>query len=156
MDTAKTLSMKIGRIACCAFTLLLPTTRAFAQTAKQETLRSIRQADYFAIGRVGFAAAIPDAEKAIWLLIKAKDEKSLVALAKDKNIATQLYALVGLRYLNSAQYKPLADELTRSKATVQTLSGCIATDKKVSVVASSAAGGAYSKALERDMEAARK
>ena len=109
-----------------------------------------RTATYFGVGGIGFAGRISEGEEALHLVISSRDNQLLMTLAQDKNEVSRLYALLALRYLNNPEYKPLAESLRKSKARVETFSGCLRASEKVADIAERIVKGDYNQVLTFD------
>lgn len=148
--------IKSTRIALAGIAVALSAVGANAQNAAQDAFKRLTAAPYFAVGGTGFAGAITPTEKDLYVLIRTKDDKKLVALTESKNPAAQMYGLLGLRYLSHARYSQIAGSLAKSPVKVETFSGCIKGSENVSRLSAVIAKGDYDKLLKNDMERTKK
>src|SRR5688572_16063527 len=78
----------------------------FLSAADKDAFATLKSAKMFAIGGVGFAGTITDEEKAFRTLLKEKDAAArFVELLGDANMEGQLYALLGLKTANPAEFE---------------------------------------------------
>ena len=122
----------------------------------QITEEAMKKEDYFAVGGAGMGGSLTKNEKELHPLLRSTDKEKLLKMARSKNHVTQLYGLLGLRYLNATEYKAVAEPLLRSSAKVTTMSGCVVDLAKVSVVAKRIINGEYDAALKYDMKQGRR
>lgn len=101
----------------------------------QQAYGQIKSAPYLAIGNVGFAGTISDAEKGIEILVRAKEVRLLEALFREKNPVARLYALRGMRGLNHPQARLFATSLQQSDVRVPVMRGCLLSYKTLSSLA---------------------
>lgn len=143
-----------GILSCLS--ILILGSVSIAQSGNQKPSQDFATLDHFAIGATGVAGVVSPGEKQLWTLIQTKDKKRLVAMTNDKNAITRLYGVLGLRYLNAPEYKPVLGELKQSKSEIKTLSGCIGGMDRVASIAERIEKGGYDKQLKYDMEHRRK
>ncbi len=137
---------------CLCLNFVMFSSAAVAQSSASDAYKQIASSDSFAVGGTGITGAVSPSEKSVWVLIRAKDRKQLVALTKDKNPVARLYGLLGLRYLNAPEYGSALGDLTHAKGNVKTLSGCIGGMGTTSGIAAQIAKGEYDKTLKYDLE----
>lgn len=120
-----------------------------AQTAAPETaaLASLRSAEHFALGGVGFAGTTSEGEKAFRQVLARPDAvASFERLLTDPKAgnAARLYALLGLRWKDALPYKKVAADMRgRRSALVDTMAGCMAARETVAGVAARIDDGKY-------------
>jgi len=147
----------INTILCIACALLI-TTALWASPSEKHidtekltaAVKVARTAPYFGVGGIGFTGQISEGEEALHTVIKSKDKQLLMTLAQDRNEVSRLYALLALRYLNNPEYKPLAESLLKSKARVETFSGCLRASENVADIAGRIVKGDYNQVLTFD------
>ena len=105
------------------------------ETKEARAYRVVRDAPYFAVGGIGYSGALSVGERALHVLIAANDTRYFAALLREKSEVAKLYGLTALRYYNAPQYTVFAIALGDSKATVQTMRGCIRNSEPVAQVA---------------------
>jgi hypothetical protein len=138
--------------------LVTSALQAAPQSAQQHTahlttaVNEVRKTPYFALGGIGFTGQISEGEEALHTILKSKDRQPLITLSQDNDDVSRLYALAALRYLNHPAYKPLAESLAKSTASVDTFSGCIKGTEKVADLAQRIAKGDYNKVLNFDAQ----
>lgn len=132
----------------------------------QAASHTLRSAPHFALGGVGFAGTISEAEKALGRLVAHKDgAAALEALLKDSRTTMEgrLYSLLGLKLLETQRRtdltkgKPAAkvvegkafaqkvraylDDYLSRKAEAQVMRGCILMPRPVSTIAADIRSG---------------
>jgi hypothetical protein len=96
----------------------------------------VASASLFAIGGVGYAGRTTDAETALREIVKQKDGVKLCRkLLEEKNLAAQLYGLLGLKLLGDKVFAEAYPRFEKSKTMVKTASGCELYEDSVAVLA---------------------
>lgn len=135
-------------LCCCG----LATAQVPSDAQVRQAYKQVRSAKEFAIGGVGIVGSLTDAEKALHVLIRAKDVRLLETLARDSNPAAQLYGLTALQYLSYPQVKQQAAALEQSRVRVETFRGCISSTEPVANIARQIAKGDFAKSLAYDIK----
>ncbi|MBC8138706.1 MAG: hypothetical protein H8F28_22730 [Fibrella sp.] len=97
--------------------------------------RQVQMAPHFSMGGAGFTGAPSEAEKALRVLVRAKDARLLESLTRERNPAARIFALMGMRDTAYPKYKQFAVRLEQSDDTVMVLRGCLMAPEKMSVLA---------------------
>jgi len=88
--------------------------------------RTLMRAEIFAIGRIGASARISSAERAlVRVLQEPKVERILLDLLSNASMPGQLYALLGLQYLNHKNLQHSLANYRESNDKVMTQTGCL-------------------------------
>ena len=125
-------------LAFCALT--------FAQSVPPRGSSGLDTAKVFALGPVGVAGSISQEElqfKAILALDPDKAKQKLERLYANGNPQAMSYALAGMRKLDRKRFAELLLSARVSDLTVETMSGCIGEEQKLSVVAADLNLGKY-------------
>jgi hypothetical protein len=103
----------------------------------KEAFRRLATARVFAGSRVGLGGRLsPQGESFRRLLADAQAREAFEELAFSGRPYAQMYGLAGLRELDRERFDKVSRRFRFSAATVWTFSGCIVSEKKVSIVAS--------------------
>ena len=122
----------------------VPETKPGPETKLGPEFEKIRDAPMFAIGGVGIAARLTEAEVALENLLKKPSAADHCRkLVKEGTMAGQLYGLLGLKRSDPAGFKKLVRPYRDSKEMVQTASGCIMGSIEVSTVAAEIENGEF-------------
>lgn len=110
----------------------------------QETIDTLSKASIFVIGPFGFAGTISAAEKALRQVVQQKDAREvLTKLLSEATPEGQMYALVGLKTVDKAEFQSRLKSYRDKFVQVRTAAGCIVSDQAASEVAKAIAAGRY-------------
>jgi len=110
----------------------------------------LKTAPQFAIGGVGFAGTISLQESALRQVVKQKDAKLVLKkLLDNATLEGQMYALVGLKAVDLAEFKSQLRSYAKRLGQVHTVNGCMFSDRAISDVVKSIEAGHYDFVLER-------
>ena len=98
----------------------------------------------FRIGGVGVAAATPPEQIALGRLMEQKDASvTLEKLFSEGSPASQLYALLGLRFIDRAKYEELVTKVKQNTLEIETQGGCIISHETVQQIIKSIEAGNF-------------
>ena len=110
----------------------------------------LEYAKLFALGPVGFGGTYSQEElqfKAILALAPDKAKRTLERLYSSGNPQAMSYALLGMRKLDRKRFAELLVSARMFDLTVDTMSGCIDSKKKLSAIATDLDSGKYDRWL---------
>jgi hypothetical protein len=134
-----------------ALVVLFSVERCFSSDLSSQGSNSVQTAHEqllnikcFAFGGVGYAGTTSPGEIAFRAVLESTNALELfeTTLSKGSDEA-KLYALCGIRSLNKESFNAAAKSLKATNPKVTTMSGCLVTEEKVSVVIRRIADGAY-------------
>lgn len=145
--------MKFGCLALmCGIPLAMTSgARADESVATRSALVALQKSSKFGTGGVSYSAELSSGEVAVRALARQKNASALFVRAlEDKNTsnAGRLYALLGLRWIESAEFQRCAGPLMREKTSVEVFMGCIVSTIPVDYLAYTIQGGKYPRPLE--------
>jgi hypothetical protein len=107
-----------------------------------DPIELLKTAPRFATGGIGFAGTISLQEKALRQVLEQKNSKLvLTKLLDEATLEGQMYALVGLKAVDPAEFKSRLGSYQKRSGQVHTASGCIFSDRPISVVVKSIEAG---------------
>jgi hypothetical protein len=123
------------------FLFLLVSSVAFSQSVKlkgdkkftnpQDAYRELLKIEYFAFGGVGFTGQISNGESAFSMILSSPKAKKYFALVLSKsNLPAKLYALCGLRELDTTLFLQKVKYYSDTTVRVSTMRGCIRDDER--------------------------
>jgi hypothetical protein len=124
----------------------MPLLHAIAKltTARGRAYRTLLQAEFFAVGRIGASARIAPTERA---LTRVMHESSATAILLDllahASVPGQLYALLGLRECSYAGIEELLQQYRERTEEVTTQTGCLRGSQPVRNIVAQIADGTY-------------
>lgn len=126
--------------ACLSFS---PPTSSHAEETRlaapaQAAVATLHDAQFFALGGVGFAGRTSESELAFRELAKdANAQPTFLALINDETTseAGRLYALLGLKQTDAAQYDAQLPAFLADKSPVSQMSGCLMMKVTVGAIA---------------------
>lgn len=105
---------------------------------------TVRKADRFSIGGVGYAGIVAKPELALRRILKTDHPvDDCRKLVKTGTIPGQLYGLLGLKWLKDPGYAEAAAPYLKSKQMVRCIAGCMIMDQMIAGVAHNIDSGAY-------------
>jgi hypothetical protein len=111
-----------------------------ARQARQQLL----EAKFFAFGGVGFAGTKSEGEKAFQEVLTSPDALLFFkAAVTNDNPVARLYALIGIRKLESESFDKLAMSLRDSNPRVTTMTGCMVNEERATDVLDRIKAGSY-------------
>lgn len=108
---------------------------AFAQADSTNHLEVLRQSTMFSLAGGLANVARPEAWAVAAICRQSNAADTFQALLKEPGVTQQLYGLLGLRVLGSAEFESSLPALLESKANVTVLRGCIAGNREAAEVA---------------------
>ena len=121
-----------------------------ARPAALDGPSALESAKLFAMGPVGFGGAYSQEElqfEAILALAPNKAKQTLERLYLSGNPQAMSYALLGMHKLDRKRFAELLVSARVSDLTVDTMSGCIGSKKKLSAIAADVDSGKYDRWL---------
>jgi hypothetical protein len=110
----------------------------------------LRKTPLFAIGGVGYAGTLSEGEKVLRQLVKQKDTKPvLMRLLSEATPEGQMYALVGLKAVDQAEFRSRLSTYTNKTTQVNTASGCLLFVRQASDLAKAIEAGQFDLRPER-------
>ena len=117
---------------------------------EQRAYKTILMVEYFALGGVGFAGETSAGESAFKVLLSSKQSKKYFELILRKgNVPAKLYALCGLREVDSTEFIKNASQFRDSTVTVATMRGCIGDEERFVDILQEIKTGFYDVLLRR-------
>jgi hypothetical protein len=127
--------------------LLMTAFPLFAQTATTNHLEILKKSTWFATTG-GFAnATTPEGYAVTAICRQTNAVATFRSLLQEQGSAQQLYGLLGLRLVNTPEFKDALPRFLQSKAKVRVLVGCIAGEWEVSKVAKQVQAGQWNPRL---------
>jgi hypothetical protein len=134
-----------------ALLVLFPAGRAFSSDRLSQDSSSVQNAceqllniKCFAFGGVGYAGTTSPGETAFRTVLESTNALEFFETTLSNGTdEAKLYALCGIRSLNKKSFNASAKALNEADPKVRTMSGCLATEEKASVVIKRIADGIY-------------
>lgn len=118
----------------------LPPTTHSVQSAYEQLL----EVKFFAFGGVGYAGSTSHGELAFRAVLARTNALALFSATFSKGTdAAKLYALCGIRRLDKPSFEAAAEILKQGDPTVATMSGCMASSEKASLIIQRISMGTY-------------
>jgi hypothetical protein len=148
--------MKTSGFVAALF-ILFSAERCFSSDLSSQGSNSVQTAHEqllnikcFAFGGVGYAGTTSLGEIAFRAGLESTNALELFEITLTKGTdEAKLYALCGIRSLNKKSFDTSAKALKEADAKVRTMSGCLVTEEKVSVVIKRIADGIYDRYCKR-------
>ncbi len=116
----------------------------------QSAYKAILKIDYFALGGVGFAGQTSEGENAFKILLSSKHATKYFELVlSKKNIPAKLYALCGLREIDSTLFLQKLSMFTDTTLQVATMRGCISDEERFTDIVLEIKTGLYDVFIHR-------
>jgi hypothetical protein len=101
-------------------------------TNAQDAYKELLKIEYFAFGGVGFAGQTSDGESAFRMILSSPKAKKYFEQVLDKrNVPAKLYALCGLRELDTTLFLQKVKGYSDTTVQVSTMRGCIQDEERV-------------------------
>jgi hypothetical protein len=100
-------------------------------TNPQDAYKELLKIEYFAFGGVGYAGQMSDGESAFRMILSSPKAKKYFELVLTKNnIPAKLYALCGLRELDTTLFLQKVKDYSDTTVQVSTMRGCIGDEER--------------------------
>jgi hypothetical protein len=113
-------------------------------TNSQDAYTELLKVEYFAFGGVGFAGQTSDGENAFRMILSSSKAKKYFELVMTKrNMPAKLYALCGLRELDTTLFLQRLKDYSDTTVQVSTMRGCIRDDERFTDIVQEIRTGFY-------------
>ena len=110
----------------------------------QQTYDTLKAAEMFTVGGIGYAGTISAEEQAFRKLLQQPEPAvRCKKLLEEATPAGQMYALLGLRLLDAEAFRAAAPRYKHAKENISTARGCIVMHFPAADIAKQIAEGAY-------------
>jgi len=128
-------------------------TLAKITAASGRAYLTLLRADVFAVGRVGAAARISPAQRALTLLLSERATGTLCELVERASLPGQLYALLGLSASGYSGVEALLADYRHRSDEVRTQTACFNSSQPIRDVVARIEDGTYSGLLHNETSA---
>ena len=119
-------------------------------TNPQDAYKELLKIEYFAFGGVGFAGQTSDGESAFRMILSSpKAKKYFELVLTKKNMPAKLYALCGLKELDTTLFLQKMKIYSDTTVQVSTMRGCIRDDERFTDIVQEIRTGFYDLFIHR-------
>jgi hypothetical protein len=119
-------------------------------TNSQDAYKELLKVEYFAFGGVGFAGQTSDGENAFRMILSSSKAKKYFELVLSKNnMPAKLYALCGLRELDTSLFLQKVKDYSDTTVQVSTMHGCIRDNERFTDIVQAIRTGFYDLFIHR-------
>jgi len=123
-------------------------------TASGRAYLTLLRADLFAVGRIGAAARISPAQRALTLLLRERATDTLCNLLERASLPGQLYALLGLSACGHSGVEAFLADYRHRTDEIRIQTACFISSQPIREVVAHIEDGTYSGLLHTDTNAA--